>query len=223
MKQNKFLSVLTKFLQSFLQSKRPYENKYKRVFEHLNPFFVASVTQKTGIENILNHTTHLTIPQRAYLLATTYHETAFTMQPIMERGNGDGPDPDPWDDYLQKYDTGRLAKALGNTPEADGDGVRYAGRGYVQITGLYNYKRASKELGIDLVKNPELALHPDVAVKLLVTGCMDGWYTGRKLSSYINDHKKDYYNARRVVNGLNRASEIAAYAEKFEKALTLGL
>lgn len=37
------------------------------------------------------------------------------MVAIREKSSGDGPDADPWDDYLQKYDTGRLAAILGNT------------------------------------------------------------------------------------------------------------
>ena len=179
-------------------------------------FGKISAKQVNGFEEILAATEHLPITHRAYLLATAWHETARTMQPIRERGSGDGPDPDSYDDYLQKYDTGRLAKALGNTPEADGDGVRYAGRGYVQITGLANYKKASALTGLDLVGNPELALQPSVAAKILVEGCARGIFTGKKLSDFIPG---DYRNARRVVNGTDKADMIAVYAARFESAL----
>ena len=54
------------------------------------------------------------------------------------------------------YDTGTLAKRLGNTPEADGDGQKYKGRGFIQITGHDNYKDMGKRLGEDLLKHPEL-------------------------------------------------------------------
>ena len=152
----------------------------------------------------------LTYPQTAYLLATTYHETAHTFKPIKEYGS---------DKYLSKYDTGRLAKALGNTPQADGDGIKYAGKGYVMITGYSNYKFAGEQLGIDLINKPDLALQPNYAAEILVKGSKDGWFTGKKLSDYINDKKKDYINARRVINGTDKAREIADYAVVMERAL----
>ena len=61
------------------------------------------------------------------------------------------------------YDTGRKAKNLGNTPEADGDGQKYKGRGLIQITGLSNYKAVSKALCVDFVTNPELLEQPQYA------------------------------------------------------------
>ncbi|WP_337739428.1 hypothetical protein [Agrobacterium vitis] len=92
----------------------------------------------------------------AYMLATAYHETAQTMQPITEYGGRK---------YFEKYDTGTLAKQLGNTPAADGDGFFYRGRGYPQLTGAANYRNADKKLGLggQLIANPDLALQPDIA------------------------------------------------------------
>ena len=153
---------------------------------------------------------NLTYPQTAYVLATTYHETAHTFKPIKEYGG---------DKYLSKYDTGRLAKALGNTPQADGDGIKYAGRGYVMITGMYNYKFAGEQLGIDLINNPDLALEPKYAAEILVKGSINGWFTSKTLKDYINDKSKNYYQARRVINSLDKAQLIANYAVVFEKAL----
>lgn len=155
----------------------------------------------------------------AYLLATAFHETAHTMQPIYERGNGDGPDADKWDDYLERYDTGKLAETLGNSPQADGDGVLYAGRGYVQLTGLANYKKASAKLGIDLVKSPAKAMDPDIAARILIFGCMGGWFTGKRLHDYIDNGTASYIGARRAVNGSDKAKTIAGYAVGFERAL----
>ena len=153
---------------------------------------------------------NLSYPQTAYLLATTYHETAHTFKPIKEYGS---------DKYLSKYDTGRLAKALGNTPQADGDGIKYAGKGYVMITGMDNYKFAGEQLGIDLINNPDLALQPKYAAEILVKGSRDGWFTSKTLKDYINDKSKNYYQARRVINSLDKAQLIADYAVVFERAL----
>jgi len=171
--------------------------------------FGGSLTQAqvNGIETILAASDGLPIGHRAYLLATAKHETADTMQPITEYGGRK---------YFDKYDTGKLAKALGNTPEADGDGYRYRGRGYVQITGRANYDKAGTKLGVDLLSNPDAALNPDIAARILVRGCTDGWFTGKKLADYLPD---DFRNARRVVNGTDKAELIAGYAIEFGKAL----
>ena len=145
----------------------------------------------------------------AYLLATTEHETARTMQPIYERGKRA---------YFDKYEPGTdIGKVLGNTEK--GDGYRYRGRGFVQLTGRGNYRSAGARINADLVGNPDLALDIDTAAMILVKGCMEGWFTTRKIGTYINADKCDYRNARRVVNGLDKADVIASYALTYEAAL----
>ena len=178
-------------------------------FAHIRPMFGGSLDQSQvdGIEALIAATDGLPISHRAYLLATAKHETGDTMQPITEYGGRK---------YFDKYDTGKLAKALGNTPEADGDGYKYRGRGYVQITGRVNYSKAGDWLKLDLLGNPELALQPTIAAQILVRGCSNGWFTGKKLSDYLPG---DYVNARRIVNGTDRAELIAAHARAFEAAL----
>ena len=95
----------------------------------------------------------------------------------------------------------------------------YYGRGFVQLTHLVNYKFAGEQLGIDLINNPDLALQPKYATEILVKGSINGWFTSKKLSDYINDKSKSYYQARQVINGLDKAQQIADIAVVFEKAL----
>ncbi len=156
------------------------------------------------------HYAHHDIRWLAYCLATAYHETAHTMQPIHERGARA---------YFRKYEPGtRIGRRLGNT--RPGDGYRFRGRGFVQLTGRRNYELASRKLGLDLVDKPDLALEPNVAAHILFRGMIEGWFTGRKLGDYIRPGRQArYVAARRVVNGLDRARRIARYAEAFERAL----
>jgi putative chitinase len=149
----------------------------------------------------------------AYVLATAHHETGRVFTPIRELGG---------EAYLRRmYDvTGarpRLARANGNT--TPGDGVRYAGRGFVQITWKNNYARVGEMLGIDLVNEPDKALELDTATEILVRGMTEGWFTGKKLGDYFAVGRADWRNARRIVNGLDRAALIAAYAQAYLAAL----
>ncbi|MGI9513286.1 MAG: glycoside hydrolase family 19 protein [Anderseniella sp.] len=157
--------------------------------------------QVEGLEFLLAqwHETGFTNRQwLAYALATAYHETAHTMQPIREYGRGKG----------RAY--GRPDPATGKT---------YYGRGYVQLTWKSNYETASKALGIDFVHTPDLVMQPDNAAFILFQGMKDGWFTGKGFDDYINDRQRDYWNARRIINGTDRAGDIAGYALKFEAAL----
>ena len=121
--------------------------------------------------------------------------------------------------YFTKYDPGtRRGARLGNTQP--GDGFLYRGRGYVQVTGRANYRHDGDLLGLDLIGNPDLALQPDVAYRIASRGMKEGWFTGHRFASYFADQRPpDYLTARRIINGLDRAQEIADIAVKMEAAL----
>jgi putative chitinase len=149
----------------------------------------------------------------AYMLATVKHECADTWRPITERGSKA---------YCSKYDKGTpIGKRLGNT--VLGDGWKYRGRGYVQITGRTNYDKLSKALNLpaeqNLIDNPDNALIPAVAYGIMSYGMRHGTFTGKKLEDYISGTKCDYKNARRIINGTDRCDLIMGYAQKFETIL----
>lgn len=134
--------------------------------------------------------------QIAYVLATTEWETAKTFKPVKEA-------------YWLSEEWRR--RHLRYFP--------YYGRGYVQITWRSNYQKYGEILGFDLVGNPDKALDPNVALFILVHGFKTGTFTGRKITDYINGDKADFYQARRCINGLDKAAEIAELAKGWRKKL----
>lgn len=110
-----------------------------------------------------------------------------------------------------------------------GDGARFHGRGLVQITGRRNYTDWTQRLAnenylhngesADLVNHPELAADPQIAAHIAVKGMRDGTFTQHKLGDYVNDKQTDYFHARRVINGLDHAQEIADQATSFQHVL----
>lgn len=149
----------------------------------------------------------------AYMLATPFVETDRTMQPIGEYGGNAY--------FFRMYDKAgdRPAKAaeLGNTEP--GDGARFHGRGYVQLTGRKNYVRMAALTGADLVGHPELAIEPKIAALIMFEGMKGGLFTGVGLSRYFNDTTDDPVGARAVINGTDRAEEIANIHRGFLAAL----
>ena len=130
--------------------------------------------------------------QIAYVLATTEWETAQTFKPVREAF---------WHDEDWRRNHFRY--------------FPYYGRGYVQLTWKSNYAKYSNILGIDLVNNPDLAMTPNIALFVIVHGFKIGTFTGRKITDYINESKTDFINARRCINGLDKADAIAKLAQKY--------
>src|SRR5262245_5385448 len=139
---------------------------------------------------------HIDDRMLAYILATTYHETAFTMQPVREYGG---------EAYL---------KSKPYYP--------WYGRWYVQLTWKENYQEQDEKLELNgrLMKTPDLALDPLIALKVIIFGMVDGDFTGKKLSNFFTDVDTNWYDARTIVNGHDKASTIAGYGEKFLNAIS---
>lgn len=99
-------------------------------------------------------------------------------------------------------------------------GSGYYGRGLIQITWKTNYQKAQKLTGQPLVDNPDILLEDyDINVLLAIKGMVNGMYTGKKLNDYINSARTDFYHARRIINGLDKAGQIEKYAKNFLKIL----
>jgi len=98
-----------------------------------------------------------------------------------------------------------------------GDGVRFKGRGFVQLTGRRNYTYWAKRLKMPLLSNPDLVKESEVAARILVEGMMEGTFTGVGLPRFVPSVETplgpDFYNARKVVNGKDRAAMIAGHAD----------
>ena len=169
--------------------------------------------QVQGTETLLDALRGLRTSWVAYALATTWHETGATMQPIHENLNY------TVNGLLASFSRRRISAAdaqrlgrkqgeprlsasrqaaiantiyggswgrdnLGNT--MPGDGALFLGRGYVQITGRTNYQRAADATGYPLVGNPDLTLRPDIAAEILRSGMVDGWFVpGHTLERYL--------------------------------------
>lgn len=131
--------------------------------------------------------------QCAYVLATAWHESAHRMKPIREMGG---------ETYLKtkKY-------------------YPYVGMGYVQLTWKANYEKAGKKLGVDFLSDPKKLLQAKYAVPILVRGSAEGWFTGKKLSDYITLNRSDFVGARKIINGTDRAKDIARHAEQYDALL----
>lgn len=146
---------------------------------------------------------------RAYALATARTEAGVDFAIRSERGP---------QEYFNKYEPGtRLGVRLGNTQS--GDGYRYRGRGYVQITGRANYAKFSPLVGADLIDNPDAALAEDIAYRVLSIGMTRGLFTGKRLAQYLHAGATDYIGARRIINGQDKAVQIAADADRFQRIL----
>jgi predicted chitinase len=123
----------------------------------------------------------------AQFMAQSAHET-MGFNALVELGGKD---------YFKQYDPRHnpdKARVLGNIKP--GDGERFKGRGFLQITGRENYRQAGKALGIPLEKRPELAERPDVAAKIAV------WYWKSRVRPGIEDFSDTLGVTQRINPGM---------------------
>jgi hypothetical protein len=141
----------------------------------------------------------------AYAFATVFHETAYTMAPIEEYGEG----------ASQPY-----GQPTGPHNQA------YYGRGHVQLTWEENYIKGEENLAKRYAVQAPLHMYPhrmlehETSALVLYDGMIHGWFTGVGLPAFFNDTTEDPYHARQIVNAMDRASTIEGYYNSFKSALT---
>lgn len=113
------------------------------------------------------------------VLATIRTEVGSFM-PIHEYGG-----PSYWARYNGRSDLGNVRP---------GDGVRYHGRGFIQLTGRHNYRTYGQRIGVNLEKHPNKALNPKVAAEVLIE-----YFKARGIPDMAR--RGDWYGVRRAVNG----------------------
>lgn len=153
---------------------------------------LRTIAEKAGISGI----------ELAQLLAQAAHETN-NFRSLVEVGNKK---------YFAKYDKpgSKKAKLLGNVKP--GDGEKFKGRGFLQITGRYNYNQLSKALNLPLLDQPELLEKPDVAAKAAI------WYWNNRVKPHVND----FSNTPAVTKKINSALHgLERREQKFSKFVSL--
>ena len=127
----------------------------------------------------------------AQFLAQTKHES-WDHSRLQEKPVGD-----PSKYFAKKYDptlAPKTAKILGN--KLRGDGVKYHGRGFIQLTGRDNYRMASEALGLDLINRPELASKPDNAAKIAV------WYWNTRVKPKVQNFEDTVAVTKTINNAM---------------------
>ena len=159
-----------------------------------------SQNEINALNNFLNlyekNKSDFNLYQWSYIFATVFHETNGTFLPVKEAY---------W--LSENWRKNNLRY------------YPYYGRGFVQITWEENYRKFSKLLNTDFVKYPDKVMELNNSFFILTYGFKHGIFTGKKISDYITDIKKDYRGCRRCINGMDKADLIASYANIFEQIL----
>lgn len=178
--------------------------------EYKNKFGAIKLPKTVEVLNAILTANEITynLPKEelSYLLATAYHETGHDFIPKREYGSAEY--------FIKRYWTNtKVAKWLGNDNAQEA--VKYCGRGLVQITGETNYER------FGIADNPDKALETQTSIRIIFEGMIKGIFTGKKLKDYYTANGYNYKGARYIINGKDRAEDIAVYAQKFADILTV--
>lgn len=123
---------------------------------------------------------------------------------MYEKHNGD-----PVVYFTNKYEN---SSVLGNNRE--GDGYRFRGRGYIHLTGRYNYHRLTDEVTrtnyfVNIERSPDAAIRLGLSARIAAYGMKHGRF-GRKLADYGSDGSYDFQGARAIVNNTAKEAESIA-------------
>lgn len=178
-----------------------------------------SQTQVAGYDAIFDYWENSTLNDLrwlAYILATAYHETGTTIEPVRE--GFCKTDNCSIQAVTSLFNRGIIGR---NYALPHPNGNSYFGRGLVQLTHGFNYEKMGKALGLGMLlyDYPSLALNLDISVKILMKGMVDGLFTGVRLADVFNSSNTKWREARTIINGLDRADDIAAYAKDFFNCL----
>lgn len=162
----------------------------------------------------------------AYIVATAFRESDYTFQPLREvpncRSNEACRQAAIAKLLASRAKPGKPLEENYAAPAANGK--RYYGRGYIQLTGANNYKSVGEKLGMGsaLYDDPDQVLKPEIALRILMSGMLEGDYWGgsHPLSLYFNKEHADWLNARNSVNpGSPHKPITAALGKEFNDCL----
>jgi predicted chitinase len=181
-----------------------------------------SAAQKAGLSAILDRW-EAEMPAAddrwlAYMLGTAHHETGRTMQAVRETFAAS--DDQAIARLNRSFNAGRLPWVRTPYWHKDAAGKSWLGRGLVQITHKTNYQKLGTLIGVDLVADPGRAMSLPVAIAIMFTGMTRGSFTGKKLADYFQGSRSDWRNARRIINGTERAELVASYARQYYAAIS---
>lgn len=214
---------------------------FKGVHQLFNDFAGAGgPTQIAGLDFLLDEWLkpeqawlRASLPKSAYVFATAYHETAHTMQPVIETFNlaHDRPGQNPSVETAvlrleNAWQHGGLPWVKTPYWRFDAQHQSWLGRGFVQLTFKTNYDKAAQKTGLSLIAHPELMLQPAPAALVMFRGMKEGWFTGRSLDLIDDridgDEFADMVKGRTIINGVDHASAIAQIGTVFLKGFQAG-